>query len=270
MTLPAHAPSNRWCSNCGAPLQIAANSCYACGATVGSKEQLCAEEQKQTVLRTAEEKRRLALKWLGVFSLFFLAITVLVVKTASIPSRTESLGPVVNSHASIDSNSQNESDASIDSNSQNEKQLWAKSILNQKAPELIVERWLSKKPSTEGKFVLIDFWATWCGPCREAIPELNEFQKKYKDKLVVIGISDESLDTVSRFRSPKIEYFSAIDTRGRTKKELEVSAVPHVMILDPNRVVRWEGYPLLDGYELTADVLEKVFTKYDETKPSPH
>ena len=282
MTLPASAPSNRWCSKCGAPLQIAANSCYACGATLGSKAQLCAEEQKQTVLRTAEEKRRLALKWLGVFSLFFLAITVLVVKTVSIPSRTESLGlrqPQTDAVPDVGNNNDQVSEhdepvinsgASIDSNSQNEKQQWAKSILNQKAPELIVEKWLSEKPSTKGKFVLIDFWATWCGPCREAIPELNEFHKKYKDKLVAIGISDESLDTVSRFRSPKIKYFSAIDTQGRTKKELEVSAVPHVIILDPNRIVRWEGFPFLDGYELTADVLEKVFTKYDETKPSPH
>ena len=282
MTLPASAPSNRWCSNCGAPLQIAANSCYACAATVGRKEQLYREEQKQTVLRTAEEKRRLVLKWLGVFSLFFLAIIVLVVKTVSTPSTTESLGlrqPQTDAVPDVGNNNDQVSEhdepvvnsgASIDSDSQNEKQLWAKSILNQKAPELIVEKWLSKKPSTEGKFVLIDFWATWCGPCREAIPELNEFQKKYKDKLVVIGISDESQDTVSRFRSPKIQYFSAIDTQGRTKKELEVSAVPHVIILDPNRVVRWEGFPFLDGYELTPDVLEKVFTKYGETKPSPH
>src|SRR5262249_19476430 len=152
---------------------------------------------------------------------------VLVFKTVSIPSTTESLGPVVNSAASIDADSQDE------------KQLWAKSILNQKAPELIVEKWLSEEPSTEGKFVLIDFWATWCRPCREAIPELNEFQKKYKDKLVVIGISDESPDTVSRFSSPRIEYFSAIDTQARTKNELEVSGLPHVIILDPNRVVRW-------------------------------
>src|SRR5205085_12532473 len=101
-----------------------------------------------------------------------------------------------------------------------EKQLWAKSFLNKKAPELQVEKWLSKAPDRKGKFVLIDFWATWCGPCRKAIPELNAFHKKFGDKLVVIGISDEPEAKVKSFADPKIEYFSAIDIKARTKGAL--------------------------------------------------
>src|SRR6267143_1811278 len=89
-----------------------------------------------------------------------------------------------------------------------EKQIWAKSLLNQKAPELVVEKWLSKEPDRKGKFVLIDFWATWCGPCRKAIPELNALHKKFGDKLVVIGVSDETEAKVRAMKDPKIEYFS--------------------------------------------------------------
>jgi len=143
-----------------------------------------------------------------------------------------------------------------------EKQLWAKSVLNQKAPELVVEKWLSEKPSTTGKFVLIDFWATWCPPCRKAIAELNGYQAKYKDKLVVIGISDQSPDEVKAFNSPKLEYYSAIDTQARTKKALEVTGIPHVIVIDPSGIVRWEGFPFLAGYELSDGVLEEIFAKY--------
>src|SRR5258707_8840812 len=78
------------------------------------------------------------------------------------------------------------------------KKLWAKSVLGQKAPEFVVEKWLTPEPNTKGKFVLIDFWATWCPPCREAIPELNGFQKKFPDKLVVIGVSDEPEAAVTK------------------------------------------------------------------------
>lgn len=142
-----------------------------------------------------------------------------------------------------------------------EKKLWAKSFLNQKAPDLVVEEWLSAEPSRKGKFVLVDFWATWCGPCRRAIPELNALHKKFGDQLVVIGLSDETRAKVAALKDPKIEYYSAIDTKARTKKAVEVTGIPHVMIIDPEGIVRWEGFPLLEGHELTektvADLLKQ-------------
>lgn len=146
--------------------------------------------------------------------------------------------------------------------SKSEKEMWAKSILNQKAPELVVETWLSKKPKTKGKFVLIDFWATWCGPCRKAIPELNTFQKKFAADLVVIGISNETEEKVKSLKTPEIEYASAIDTKGTTFGLLEVKGIPHCILIDPDGIVRWEGYPLLENYELTEKILGDLIEKY--------
>src|SRR4051812_26135981 len=83
------------------------------------------------------------------------------------------------------------------------KELWGQSVLNQKAPENGVEKWLTGQPETKGKFVLIDFWATWCPPCRESIPELNEIQRKFAGKLVVIGLSDETEARVRAMTTPK-------------------------------------------------------------------
>ncbi len=143
-----------------------------------------------------------------------------------------------------------------------DKRIWAKSILGQPAPQLVVEKWLTPEPDTKGKFVIIDFWATWCPPCREAIKELDRFHDEFGDKLVIIGISDESEAAVRALKDPQINYAVAIDTQGRMKKDLEVTGIPHVLVIDPKGIVRWEGFPLLDNYRLTDDVLKDIFSKY--------
>ena len=144
------------------------------------------------------------------------------------------------------------------------KQLWAKSFLGHKAPQFVVEKWLTAAPTTEGKFVLIDFWATWCRPCRNAIPELNEIQRRFGDKICVIGISDEPEGAVRAMSSPRIEYAVAIDTKRRMYSELEITGIPHVLLIDTKGVVRWEGFPFLDGDELTPEVVGLLIKRYSQ------
>ena len=146
--------------------------------------------------------------------------------------------------------------------SNNGKKLWAKSVLNEPAPELVVEKWNSKIPDTKGKFVLIDFWATWCGPCRAGIPGLNNMQKKFADKLVIIGISDEPLEKVKSFNNPTIEYANGVDTKKTISDFLKVKGIPHMILIDPNGIVRWEGFPALKGNEFTEEILEALMAKY--------
>ena len=141
------------------------------------------------------------------------------------------------------------------------KPLYAKSYLNQKAPELVVEKWITPQPDTKGKFVLLDFWATWCPPCRRTIPDLNALHHKFQDKLVVIGISDEEEAEVRKMKEPKIDYALAIDTQARTKSEMEVKGIPHVILMDPSGIVRWEGYPLQEGFELTEKVVQDIINQ---------
>ncbi len=139
-----------------------------------------------------------------------------------------------------------------------DKKIWAKSVINQEAPEFIVEQWISEEPNMEDKYLLIDFWATWCGPCIRTIPKLNNIHEKYKDKLVVIGISDEEKKKVKKVTNQKIDYFSAIDTKKRMSSELQIKGIPHCLIINPNGIVVWEGYPLLSGYELTEEVIASI------------
>ena len=74
-------------------------------------------------------------------------------------------------------------------------------VLTGPAPNFILED-ISGKPlslgDVKGKVVIVDFWATWCGPCGMSIPELDDLQEKYKAKgLVVVGISVDD-DKVSQ------------------------------------------------------------------------
>lgn len=139
-----------------------------------------------------------------------------------------------------------------------EKEIWAKSFINKKAPEIVVEEWISEKPETKGKFVLIDFWATWCEPCKRAIPELNSFHREFSKHLVVIGISNEPSFKVKQQTKPRIKYYSAIDTEERLEAEYGVQGIPHCVIINPDGIVVWEGFPQLEGHELTAEVIKKL------------
>ena len=64
--------------------------------------------------------------------------------------------------------------------SNNGKQLWAKSFLNEKAPELTVETWISKKPDTEGKFVIIDFGLPGVAPAGKQFPSSTRLPKNFR------------------------------------------------------------------------------------------
>lgn len=133
----------------------------------------------------------------------------------------------------------------------------AASFLGKTPPKMVVEKWLTPQPSTTGKFVLIDFWATWCGPCRQSIPHLNELQAKFKDQLVVIGLSDESEADVKKMKSPKMDYSVGIDTAGTMSKAMSVRGIPHAIILDPSGVVRFEGHPAYLNEKNVAGLLAK-------------
>lgn len=136
----------------------------------------------------------------------------------------------------------------------------AASFLGKAPPPLVVKQWLTPQPDTAGKFVLVDFWATWCGPCRQSIPHLNQLQAKFKDQLVVIGLSNETEAEVRKMKSPKMNYAVGVDPSNTTGKAMSVRGIPHAIIIDPKGIVRFEGHP---NY-LTEKNLAGLMAKYSQ------
>ena len=100
--------------------------------------------------------------------------------------------------------------------------------------------------SFKGKVLLIDFWATWCGPCRESMPDLQRLYDSYKAQgLDVMSISNEDRPTVAKFRdgSP-YSYPIYLDPEADSHHKLNVEALPAIVVVgrDGKILLKQEGY----------------------------
>ena len=113
--------------------------------------------------------------------------------------------------------------------------------------------------ASRGKVILLNFWATWCGPCRAEIPDLIELQKKYADKLQIIGldVDDDDAGEVKKFVEKNgINYSIGMATNDIRMQYGGVTALPTSFVLNAEgRVVqKHEGLrnPLLYEYEIRS------------------
>lgn len=99
--------------------------------------------------------------------------------------------------------------------------------------------------SLRGKVVVLEFWATWCGPCVAAIPHMNELADKFKDKPVqFIAITAEDETTIKNFLLKRpIHAWVALDTNKAMNKAYAVGGIPHTVVWDINGRIAAITYP---------------------------
>lgn len=139
------------------------------------------------------------------------------------------------------------------------------------APALEIKEWIQGEPvvlaNGAGKTVyVVEFWATWCPPCRESIPHLSKLAERFKGQVEFVGVSDEEPDTIREFaKDGKFKYHVAADAdRNTSGAYMPANAgIPTAYVVDKQGVVVWTGHPMagLDA------VLEKVLAgKFDVAK----
>ena len=120
-----------------------------------------------------------------------------------------------------------------------------KSHVGEALPALDVQ-FLREKPDLKDKPLIVEFWATWCPPCRKSIPHLNEVYDKYQSKgLEIVGITDEDAATIGSFvKDNPIKYHPALDHGGKLAKHFGIRGIPHAMLVDKAGKIIWEGQPM--------------------------
>jgi thiol-disulfide isomerase/thioredoxin len=154
------------------------------------------------------------------------------------------------------------------------------------APPLSIAEWVRGRPvdlakEAEKRFHVVEFWATWCPPCKESVPLLTQYQKRYGKDVVIIGVSQPDLrgntpSAIRRFvedQGPKMEYTVAIDTGRTTETYMGSGAavgIPHAFVVNKEGKIVWQGSPLdpaLDDVlaQLVAGTYDVQAAKTQET-----
>lgn len=119
------------------------------------------------------------------------------------------------------------------------------SLVGKPLPALTGLDYYKARPSISGNPTIVEFWATWCPPCRESIPHLNEIYKKYESRgLQVLGITDESNLVIRAFTKKIPIDYPVATSRPDFAEKFGITAIPRAFLVDKTGKIVWVGHPM--------------------------
>jgi thiol-disulfide isomerase/thioredoxin len=118
-----------------------------------------------------------------------------------------------------------------------------------------------------GRVVVLDFWASWCGPCRYAVPKLSALDARYRGQgLTIVGMTTDDAETAAVAATRlNMKYGVVVDERAQTSSAYGVSALPTMFVIDKRGVIRH----VVMGYDPSEDARVEQLVQQLIAEPAP-
>jgi peroxiredoxin len=117
-----------------------------------------------------------------------------------------------------------------------------KPIVGETAPDFVLKTIGGEEvrlSELRGKPVLLNFWATWCGPCREEMPLIENRFEQYQTTLVVLGVSEESIGEITSYVTDQGWQFQfLVDGAGKVNNQYRIGAIPATFFIDAEGIIQ--------------------------------
>lgn len=107
-----------------------------------------------------------------------------------------------------------------------------------------------------GRVVMLNFWATWCGPCRQEMPHLNRLYEKYRGAgftLLGLNIDEDARNAAGLASKLGLRFPVLLDSDKKVSRMYDLGTMPSTVLIDRDGRVRFIHLGYQDGYELTYD-----------------